>query len=239
MADIRVKLGYVRRGGLAGGEAVVYLRRGMARGRNGLPAAEAVLGLVIERADHGFGLERRLEERFGSARFAYSTAYNALYRMEREGLVRVAGARSGNAHETTYEATEKGREHFREWVRAPTTMPLLREELHAKIALCEPRELPRLMEVLHQEELACMSELDQIRERLAGEQSEARGTQLAERDWSKLMALGVAHGEAAYWGGRIEQLAQLRAYLGELREEAARRTLNEDRRRHEAKRRSG
>lgn len=224
----------------------------MARARNGLPAGEAVLGLVIERPDHGFGLERRLEERFGSARFAYSTAYNALYRMEREGLVRVAGsgsdavragqrglaARGERARETIYEATDAGIEHFRAWVRAPTQMPLLREELHAKIALCEPRDLPRLIEALHSEELTCMRELDRIREQLAGEQREGGGRSLAAQEWSQLMALGVAHGEAAYWGGRAQQLTQLRSYLAELRAEAQRRTVAEDRRRHEERRHS-
>ena len=49
-----------------------------------------------------------MEQRFGSARFTYSTAYNALYRMERQGLVRVA---NGNAHgsgEAVYEAGKMG-----------------------------------------------------------------------------------------------------------------------------------
>ena len=62
----------------------------MSRARTtGLSAGEAVLGLVIEQPDHGFSLERRLEERFAAARFAYSTAYSALRRLQKDGLVRV------------------------------------------------------------------------------------------------------------------------------------------------------
>lgn len=208
----------------------------MSRARTaGLSAGEAVLGLVIERSDRGFGLERRLEERFGAARFAYSTAYNALYRLERQGLVRIVGAEGGDsrepldAQEATYVATPEGIEHFRRWVRAPSSAPVLREELHAKIALCQPRDLPRLIDVVHEEELACVRELDSIRERMIAEQRSGAQRELAHQEWSELMARGVAHGEAAFWGGRIKQLAQLRAYLTHLREEAQRRTLNEHR----------
>lgn len=209
----------------------------MPRGSSGLAAGEAVLGLVIEEPDHGFGLERRLEERFSSARFAYSTAYNALYRLERDGLVRVVDSEQG-VRNARYEATEKGVEHFRAWVRKPTRMPVLREELHAKIALCEPRDLPRMIEMVHLEELACARELNAIRERMLEEEpapgTAAAGTAAAERQWSELMALAVAHGEAAYWSGRVAQLSQLRAYLDELMEEAQRRMARESRERRMA-----
>lgn len=200
-----------------------------------------MLGLVIERPDRGFSLERRLEERFGAARFAYSTAYNALYRMERQGLVRVVdtepvkdmepvSGEPASAREATYEATPEGVKHFRNWVRAPTSAPVLREELHAKISLCEPRDLPRLIDVVHEEELACITELDGLRARMLAEQRGTSAQALAEEEWSKLMARGVTGAEASFWGGRITQLAQLRSYLEELRGEAERRALHEHQR---------
>ena len=115
---------------------------------------------------------------------------------------------------------------------------MLREELHARIALCEPRDLPRLIEVVHVEERACVGELDRIRERMVAEQ-ELNGTRpVIQEPWSALMGRAVAHGEAAFWGGRIRQLAQLRAYLEELRSEAERRALAEHRRVH-GQRRAG
>jgi DNA-binding PadR family transcriptional regulator len=198
----------------------------------GLSAGEAVLGLVIEQPDRGFSLERRLEQRFGAARFSYSTAYNALYRMERQGLVRVAGggARGSGAApssgDAVYEATAKGIEHFRNWVRSSTHAPVLREEIHARVALCEPRDVPRLIEILHAEELSALAELDGVRERIIAERRGAAGGDLAEQ-WSALMGRGVADAEAAFWGGRINQLARLRAYLEDLREEAERRSQEE------------
>jgi DNA-binding PadR family transcriptional regulator len=208
----------------------------MSRARTtGLSAGEVVLGLLIERPDHGFGLERRLEERFPAARFAYSTAYSALRRLKKEGLARPVEGGPAAGEEVSWEATPEGVEHFREWVRAPTSTPMQREELHAKISMCEPRELPRLIDMLHAEELACAAELDRIRGRIVAEQSgagqsgAARRT-LADMPWPELMGRGVAHGEAAFWGGRIAQLGRLRAYLERLRGEAERRALDEHRR---------
>jgi len=236
----------------------------MARGRiTGLSAGEAVLGLVIEQPDHGYSLERRLEERFGAAQFGYSTAYSALRRMHKEGLVRTAPAQepglrelepapgeevatvgqpdatvgetaaarsergAAGGEEVVYEATPEGVAYFRKWLRAPTSMPALREELHAKIALCEPRDLPRLIEVVHMEELACIAELDRLRERMVAERGARRP--LAQTPWSDLMDRSVVHAQAAFWGGRIKQLGLLRAYLQDLRPEAERRVLRERR----------
>jgi DNA-binding PadR family transcriptional regulator len=202
-----------------------------------MSAGDAVLGLVIERPDRGFGLERRLEERFGSAGFAYSTAYNALYRMEKQGLVRVVGGRASDAGEAIYEATPEGVAHFHGWVRSSTHTPVLREELHARVALCEPRDLPRLIEILHAEELSCLAAVDAIRKRSVVEQ---RHSALAgDSDaWSALMDRGVAHSEAAFWGGRLTQLSRLRSYLEDLREEAERRSQQEYWRTRSAARRS-
>ncbi len=185
---------------------------------------------MIEQPDHGFSLERRLQERFAAARFAYSTAYSALRRLQKDGLVRVVQADETAGEEITYEATQKGVEHFRAWVRAPSSAPVSREELHAKIALSEPRELPRLIDAVHTEELACIGELDRIRERMVAELRLAAGRTAAEAQWSELMDRGVVHGEAAFWGGRITQLSQLRSYLEELRGEAERRALEQHRR---------
>jgi DNA-binding PadR family transcriptional regulator len=211
----------------------------MSRARTkGLSAGEAVLGLVIEQPDHRFSLERRLQARFGSAQFSYSTAYSAVRRLEKDGYVRAVGAER-DRHVVIYEATPAGVEHFRNWVRASTSAPVPREELHAKIALCEPRDLPRLIDVVHTEELACLAELDRIRERMVAEQRSASVRPLAEEAWSALMDRGVVHGEAAFWGGRIAQLARLRSYLEELRREAERRALREHRRERAEGRRAG
>lgn len=212
----------------------------MSRTRStGLPAGEVVLGLVIEQPDHGFSLEQRLKKRFTAARFAYSTAYSALRPLKKDGLVRVVEGNSVPARRVIYEATPKGVEHMRNWVRAPASATVWREELHAKIALCEPRDLPRLIDIVYAEELACGAELERIRERMVAEQRLAAGTATGGEEWARLMDRGVVHDEAAFWGGRITQLGQLRNYLEELREEAERRALAEHWRGRTEKRRAG
>jgi DNA-binding PadR family transcriptional regulator len=192
-------------------------------------AGEAVLGLLVEQRDHRFRLQRRLEARFASAQFTHSTAYKAVDRLKKEGYVRAVGA-GQDGRGVVYEATPEGVQHFRDWVCAPTGALVSREELHAKISLCEPRELPRLIDVIYTEECAYVTELDRIRERMLAEQVSGGPAPLADREWPELMQEAVLHGEVAHWGGRITQLSELRRYLEGLRAEAERRALSEHRR---------
>ncbi len=202
----------------------------MSRARTtGLSAGEAVLGLVIEQPDHRFSLERRLQARFGSAQFSYSTAYSAVGRLEKAGYVRTVGAEA-DGRGVVYEATPEGIQHFRDWVCAPMSALVSREELHAKISLCQPRDLPRLIDVIYTEECAYAAERGRIRDRMAGAQGNGGSTPLAARKWSELMEEAVLHGEVARLDGRITQLSQLRSYLERLRREAERRALAEHRR---------
>jgi DNA-binding PadR family transcriptional regulator len=190
---------------------------------------EAVLGLVIEQPDHRFRLKRRLEARFPSAQFTHSRTYKAIGRLEREGYVRAVGAEH-DRRGVVYEATPEGIEHNRDWVCAPTNALVSREELHAKISLCQPRDLPRLIDVIYAEECAYAAELERIRDRTVAEQGDGGPVPLAEREWSELMGNAVVHGEADNAGGRITQLQGLRGYLEELRDEAERRALADHRR---------
>jgi DNA-binding PadR family transcriptional regulator len=86
-----------------------------------LSAGEAVLGLLIEQPGNSYQLERRLEGRFGSAQFAHGTAYQAVKRLSKQGLIRAldgdqaiasARAEAGYLPATAYEATAEGVEHF-------------------------------------------------------------------------------------------------------------------------------
>jgi len=199
----------------------------------GLFVWEPVLGLVVKQPDHRFSLERRLQERFRSAQLSSTTAYGAIKSLEKKGYVRPASGETradAPAREGIYEATPEGVEHFRDWLRGPCSAPVLREELHARIALCEPRDLPHLIDVVYVEEQACVGELDRIRERMVSEQGADGPLALAERDWSELMDGAVVQSEVDHWGGRRRRLVALRSYLEELRPEAERRALAEHRR---------
>jgi hypothetical protein len=187
-----------------------------------LSAGEAVLGLVIERPGNSYQLEQRLEARFGSAQFGHATAYHALKRLAKQGLIRAvddlddssapprspAHGEVGYLSATAYEATAEGIEHFERWLRASTSTPPVREELHAKIAFCGPADLPRMIEIVREAELACAAQLEDLNERMRRER------RLRDDDaWRRLMGIIVTAGDAAWWDARIKWLQELRQYL--------------------------
>ncbi|HEY3866333.1 MAG TPA: hypothetical protein VGL54_09650 [Solirubrobacteraceae bacterium] len=186
-----------------------------------LSAGEAVLGLVIELPGNSYQLERRLEGRFGSAQFGHATAYHALKRLTKQGLIRPvddsspsaesslgAGAEVAELPGTAYEATPEGVAHFRRWLRASTATPPVREELQAKIAFCGPEDLPRMIELVREAELACAAQLEDLNKRMR------RQRRLEVDDpWRRLMGMIVTAGDVAWWDSRIKWLQALRQYL--------------------------
>jgi len=182
-----------------------------------MSAKHAVLGLVIERPGYGYQLAQRLDERFGSSGFAPSGVYSALDQLSRDELVRSAGEMGAGparraAPRTIYEATEEGVDHFESWMLDPSPMPPLRDELHMKIALCRPRNVPRLIDMIGGQELVCLGRLRDLKVVV----HEVPG---ASRDWSRLMGVLAAEAEIAFWNARIEWLQSARELLEDLRDE--------------------
>jgi DNA-binding PadR family transcriptional regulator len=180
-----------------------------------MSAGEIVLGLLIEQPDSCYHLDKRIAERLGSAQFSRGAASRAVERLLERKLVRPAEAEErvelrvvDGRKKTVYEATPSGVDHFERWLRASTQTPPVREELHAKIALWGSAELPRLIEIVREAELACTLQLQdsnrQMRvERQAGDPS----------DWERTMQLIVSAGEATWWDARIKWLQEVRMYL--------------------------
>jgi DNA-binding PadR family transcriptional regulator len=184
-----------------------------------LSAGEVVLGLLIEQPANSYQLERRLEGRFGSAQFAHGTAYQAVKRLSKRGLVRVvdrdpqAALDVGGERSTTYEATREGCEYFESWLRASSTMPPVREELLAKVAFCGPADLPRMIEIVRQAEGACITQLENLNARVRRERRLARADDDDDDGWRSMMGTIVSAGDYAWWDARIRWLQQLREYL--------------------------
>jgi DNA-binding PadR family transcriptional regulator len=152
----------------------------------------------------------------GSTGFAPSGVYSALDQLSRDDLVRSAGEMGAGparraAPRTIYEATEEGIDHFEAWMLDPSPAPPLRDELHMKIALCRPRNLPRLIEMVSGQELVCLGRLQDLK-RLTAETA-------ASRDWSGLMRMLATEAEVAFWNSRIEWLQSARELLEQLRDE--------------------
>jgi DNA-binding PadR family transcriptional regulator len=182
-----------------------------------MSAKHAVLGLVIERPGYGYQLAQRLDERFGSSGFAPSGVYSALDQLSRDDLVRSAGEMGAGparraAPRTIYEATVEGVDHFEAWMLDPSPAPPLRDELHMKIALCRPRNLPRLIEMVAGQEQVCLGRLQDLK-RLT------RQTAGASRDWSALMRMLATEAEVAFWNSRIEWLQNAHELLERLGDE--------------------
>jgi DNA-binding PadR family transcriptional regulator len=188
-----------------------------------MSAKYAILGLVIERPGYGYQLAQRLEQRFGSSSFAPSGVYSALDQLSRDQLVRAAGEIGPgpvrrSAPRMIYEATDRGVEHFEAWILGSSPAPPLRDELHMKIALCRPGNLPRLIDLVYGQELACMGRLRDLKRSSQG--AEASAADAAgeppsgePQDWSRLMRALSRDAEIALWRARIEWLRSARELL--------------------------
>jgi DNA-binding PadR family transcriptional regulator len=181
-----------------------------------MSAKHAVLGLVIERPDYGYQLAQRLEQRFGASGFAPSGVYSALDQLMRDELVRSAGELGAGpakraAPRTIYQATPDGVAHFEAWIFTSSPAPPLRDDLQMKIALCRPSDVPRLIDMVYGQELACVGRLRDL-QRLSVE-----GRHGAASEWSLLMRGLADDAEVAFWNARIGWLQSARAQLERLR----------------------
>jgi len=180
-----------------------------------MSAGEIVLGLLIEQPDTCYHLDKRIGERLGSAQFSRGAASRAVERLLERKLVRPADVEEpaelrvvDGRKKTVYEATPSGVDHFERWLRASTQTPPVREELHAKIALWGSAELPRLIEIVREAELACTLQLQDSNREMRVERQEGDAS-----DWERTMQLIVSAGEATWWDARIKWLQEVRMYL--------------------------
>jgi hypothetical protein len=198
-----------------------------------MSAKIAVLGLVIEEPCPPHRLTAKLRQRLSSAEFVDSNVYSALSRLERDGLVRaVEGAavrepvrlaavpadgvaRRAPARRTpgartdsrVFEATSAGVAHFEEWLLGSSSAPPLRDELHMKVALCQPHNLPRLIELVYGQELVCLGRVHELR------RSFQRLQPPAPDRWSGLVLVHVRDAELSFWDARLTWLQGVRASL--------------------------
>ncbi|HEY8304796.1 MAG TPA: hypothetical protein VIG42_09460 [Solirubrobacteraceae bacterium] len=176
---------------------------------------EIVLGLVVEQPSNCYQLDRRLAERFGSGGYSDGTARHAIPRLVEHGFVQavrdlacLSSSRRVRARCTVYEATPTGVDHFCEWMWSSVSTPPVREELHAKIALCRPDDLPRMVEVVREAEAVCAGKLEGLNWRLRSHRRD-----LDPQDFRVRMGLVVSTGDQAWWESRIKWLQKVRAYL--------------------------
>lgn len=185
-----------------------------------MSAGEIVLGLLVERPDTCYQLDKRMAERLGSAQFSRGAAAGAVKRLLERDLVRAVASGEpvdldavDRRRKTVYEPTSAGAEHFRRWLYASTQTPPVREELHAKIALWGPKDVSRLIEIVHEAEISSTLRLQELNRRARFRRQATDGD-----EWEQAMQLIVIAGEVTWWGARIKWLQDVRRYLESRRE---------------------
>ncbi len=180
---------------------------------------EVVLGLLAEEPSSCYQLDRRLSDRFSSVGYTSGMAAKTVKRLVGAGLARrvdsathtaigVVGVNSSGAGVPVYEPTPAGIEHFRKWMWASITTPLVREELHAKIALCQPDYLPRMIELVHDATLVCAGKLQDL-----NLETQRRRRLANPKQWSTQMDVVVSSGDQVWWESRIKWLQGVQVYL--------------------------
>jgi DNA-binding PadR family transcriptional regulator len=185
----------------------------------------AVLGLLVQRRGYGYDLVQRFEEQVGPAwQLNAGAIYVALDKLEQEGLVRPLVDADGTtpvtrrrtargAPRVIYEATAQGAERFERWMADGSTMSPLREELHLKVALSHPRNLPRLIELTYEQEEACLARLEQhlgsaTFDDLLG----------SAQPWAAVASVMVRDAEIAHLQATVEWLRRIREAMRWLQE---------------------
>ncbi len=192
-----------------------------------MSAKIAVLGLVIEEPAPAYRLTAKLRQRLASAGFVDSNVYSALTRLERDGLIRGVmvhvdkgeaakgktkkSADSGSATQY-FEATAAGVRVFEEWLLESSVAPPLRDELHMKIALCQPRNLSRMIELVHGQEIVCLAHVEGLQR--AYQQTHPPDP----HRWQGLVMTLAKDAELSFWKSRVTWLQGVRASLERVRE---------------------
>ncbi|HXB64538.1 MAG TPA: hypothetical protein VNV42_06645 [Solirubrobacteraceae bacterium] len=107
----------------------------------------------------------------------------------------------------SFEATPAGVRHFEEWLLGSSTAPPLRDELHMKVALCQPHNLPRLVELVYGQELICLARVQELK------QTFERMRPPAPNRWSGLVLVHIRDAELSFWEARLTWLHGVRKSL--------------------------
>jgi len=176
----------------------------------------AVLGLLVQRRGYGYDLVQRFEEQVGPAwQLNAGAIYVALDKLEQEGLVRPVPSPDGaqptrrrtmrGAPRVTYEPTRAGVERFEDWMATGSSRSPMREELHLKLALSQPRNLPRLIELTYEQEQDCLERLERCRET-----SGVEDLLETAQPWSAIASVMVRDAEIAQLQATVEWLRRVR-----------------------------
>jgi hypothetical protein len=105
-----------------------------------------------------------------------------------------------------FEATAKGISSFEDWLLSTAVEPPLRDDLHFRIAMCRPHDAPRMIELVHGQELVCLGRVQDLKRASESELVEAS-------EWTRMAQVVCRDAELAFWRARIEWLQGIREML--------------------------
>lgn len=170
---------------------------------------QAVLGLVIERPGYGYELIQRFEERIGGWRMSQTAVYPALVRLHRSGAVRERIDGSAHRNVTWYEATDRGRAEFSNWMRKPAALMPLRDDMFIKVAFATIDDFEELIAQTRDQERLCLDRID----RLTGAGVDVETLMDAEAPWSNVGQAWLVRTEVAQLATTIEALQEARKLM--------------------------
>lgn len=135
---------------------------------SGISTKHVVLGLLAERPSYGYELAQRLSSRLGFLALRANSIYRVLDRLEDDGWIvevgqrRVGRTRRGAAR-VMYGPTTVGIEQLRAWFAQPCDRADIREELHAKLIVASPADLPELLAIVEEQAGECLRDLAAMR----------------------------------------------------------------------------
>jgi DNA-binding PadR family transcriptional regulator len=168
-----------------------------------------VLGLLSERSGYGYDLQGRFARRFAYLGLGETSVYQLLNRLERDGWIaargpKAIGATPRGAPRVTYAVTPAGRAELRAWMRRSSPPAPVRDELHAKLVLAAPEDLPGLIEATRLQERACRRALAAV---------PAHGTITGETSWAETASALVDGAYADRLRAQIAWLERARAAM--------------------------
>jgi DNA-binding PadR family transcriptional regulator len=135
---------------------------------SGISTKHVVLGLLVERPGYGYELAQRLESRLGFLGLQPNSIYRILDRLEDDGWIvevgkRTVGRTRRGAARVMYGPTPTGVAQLKDWIARPSDRAVLRDELHAKLVVADPADLPGLLATVERQARECLSDLASLR----------------------------------------------------------------------------
>jgi DNA-binding PadR family transcriptional regulator len=126
----------------------------------------AVLAALVEQPSHGYQLAHNLFVRMGPAwEVEPKRIYEVLEGLEKEGLVTRVDEQSRRGRlRKVYAATPLAYAEHAKWMDQRQRLPLVRADIHARMAFSRVEDAQRLLSGLEEYEMDCMEALEQCSE---------------------------------------------------------------------------